>query len=70
MSDKPKYYQIPKYDQLFTSEKQHDYCVAIFVINEGEKLHKQLQRMNSSNLNWCKPASIFDVKLKALSSTL
>ena len=49
--NKPKYYDIPKYVELFTSEKKHDYCVAIFVINEGEKLHKQLQRMNSSNLN-------------------
>ncbi|ABM02305.1 dolichyl-phosphate beta-D-mannosyltransferase [Psychromonas ingrahamii 37] len=51
MVNKPKYYEIPKYEQLFTSEKQHDYCVAIFVINEGEKLHKQLQRMKNSNLN-------------------
>ena len=51
MIKKPKYYQIPKYEQAYTSEKQNDYCVAIFVINEGEKLHKQLQRMQNSNLN-------------------
>lgn len=44
-------HQVPKYDEVFTSEKRHDYCVAIFVINEGEKLRKQLQRMKSSHLN-------------------
>jgi len=50
MKEKPTYYQIPKYEEVFTSEKKRDYCVAIFVINEGEKLHKQLQRMKNSNL--------------------
>ena len=44
-------HQVPKYDEAFTSGKGHDYCVAIFVINEGEKLHKQLQRMKDSQLN-------------------
>lgn len=44
-------HQVPKYDEVFTSDKGHDYCVAIFVINEGEKLHKQLQRMKDSQLN-------------------
>lgn len=44
-------HQVPKYDEVFTSNKGHDYCVAIFVINEGEKLHKQLQRMKDSQLN-------------------
>jgi len=44
-------HQVPNYDAVFTSEKRHDYCVAIFVINEGEKLHKQLQRMKDSQLN-------------------
>jgi len=51
MNKKPTHYKIPKYDELFTSAKQYDYCVAIFVINEGEKLHKQLQRMKDSNLS-------------------
>lgn len=46
-----KLHQVPKYDEAFTSNKGHDYCVAIFVINEGEKLHKQLQRMKDSQLN-------------------
>jgi dolichol-phosphate mannosyltransferase len=44
-------HHVPNYDEVFTSEKNHDYCVAIFVINEGEKLHKQLQRMKDSQLN-------------------
>ncbi|WP_135445174.1 glycosyltransferase family 2 protein [Vibrio tasmaniensis] len=44
-------HQVPKYDEVFTSNKEHDYCVAIFVINEGEKLHKQLQRMKDFQLN-------------------
>jgi dolichol-phosphate mannosyltransferase len=51
MNNKPTYYQVPKYEEVFTSEKKYDYCVAIFVINEGEKLHKQLQRMKNSNLS-------------------
>ena len=46
-----KHSQVPNYDEVFTSTKKHDYCVAIFVINEGEKLHKQLQRMKDSQLN-------------------
>lgn len=44
-------HQVPKYDEVFTSNKSHDYCVAIFVINEGDKLHKQLKRMQDANLN-------------------
>ena len=48
---KPSHYQVPKYEEVFTLEKKHDYCVVIFVINEGDKLHKQLQRMNNCDLN-------------------
>ena len=44
-------HQVPPYSEVFTSDKRHDYCVAIFVINEGEKLHKQLQRMKDCSLN-------------------
>ena len=44
-------HQVPNYDEVFTSDKIHNYCVAIFVINEGEKLHKQLKRMKDSRLN-------------------
>ncbi|AGH82502.1 dolichyl-phosphate beta-D-mannosyltransferase [Psychromonas sp. CNPT3] len=50
MNDKLEYYQIPKYEEVFSSEKKHDFCVAIFVINEGDKLHKQLLRMKNANL--------------------
>jgi Glycosyl transferase family 2. len=48
---KPKYYEVPNYEVLFSTEKLHDYCVAVFVINEGEKLHKQLDRMSKLSLN-------------------
>ena len=51
MNVMPSHYQVPKYKEEFTQEKQHDYCIAIFVINEGQKLHKQLQRMKACNLN-------------------
>lgn len=44
-------HQVPKYSEVYTSPKKNDYCVAIFVINEGEKLHKQLQRMKDCQLN-------------------
>lgn len=49
--NRPLYYQVPKYEQSFTFPKKHDYCVAVFVINEGKKLHKQLQRMQELNLS-------------------
>jgi len=45
------YYEVPKYEECFSLEKKHDYCVAIFVINEGEKLHKQLDRMQLINIH-------------------
>ncbi|MGF1726765.1 glycosyltransferase family 2 protein [Photobacterium nomapromontoriensis] len=45
------YYEVPNYESHVFSEKQHDYCVIIFVINEGEKLHKQLERMSHVSLN-------------------
>lgn len=51
MSPKLSHYQVPKFETPFTLGKQHDYCVAIFVINEGEKLHKQLDRMQSADIN-------------------
>ncbi|WP_017221020.1 glycosyltransferase family 2 protein [Moritella dasanensis] len=44
-------YNVPKYEERFSLEKKHDYCVAIFVINEGEKLHMQLDRMQDININ-------------------
>ena len=44
-------HQVPVYEELFNTAKKHDYCVVIFVINEGERLHKQLDRMKDCNLN-------------------
>lgn len=46
----PSYNEIPAYKEVFTSNRQHKYCVAIFVINEGQKLHKQLSRMQKEKL--------------------
>jgi len=37
--------QIPTYQKHEFAPKRHDYCVAVFVINEGERLHNQLKRM-------------------------
>lgn len=37
--------QIPTYQKYEFAPKRHDYCVAVFVINEGERLHNQLGRM-------------------------
>lgn len=37
--------QAPAYEVREFAPKRSDYCVCIFVINEGEKLHKQLGRM-------------------------
>lgn len=51
MSKEPIYYDVPQYGQIFCAEKKHEYCVAIFVINEGERLIKQLQRMKQLELN-------------------
>lgn len=51
MKQKPLHYDVPKYLEAFTADRQHDYCVIIFVINEGEKLHKQLRRMAKCQLN-------------------
>lgn len=42
---------VPHYEVTFTTPKQHDYCVLIFVINEGEKLLKQLDRMAEQPLD-------------------
>lgn len=36
---------LPKFDTMEFAPKQHKYCVCIFVINEGDKFTKQLNRM-------------------------
>lgn len=48
---RPQYYDVPNYNVVFSENKRYDYCVAVFVINEGEKLHKQLDRMSELRLN-------------------
>lgn len=37
--------ELPTFEKYEFSPKQNNYCVAVFVINEGQRLHKQLQRM-------------------------
>jgi dolichol-phosphate mannosyltransferase len=36
---------VPAYDQFIFAPKQHRYCVAVFVINEGERVRNQLREM-------------------------
>lgn len=36
---------VPDYDLLRLRPRLHEYCVVVFVINEGEKIRKQLARM-------------------------
>ena len=38
--------QVPPYTTSEFSQKQNNYCVCVFVINEGDKLLNQLGRMN------------------------
>lgn len=40
-------WQIPLYKIYNLAEKKSQYCVCIFVINEGEKIQKQLKKMRS-----------------------
>jgi len=51
MTTNPKIYQIPLYEEKFTLSKKNKYCVIVFVINEGDKIIKQLSKMNQANLN-------------------
>lgn len=36
---------VPAHDRYVFSERQHDYCVVVFVINEGERVRQQLRVM-------------------------
>ncbi len=47
MSPKYQQWQIPNHTTVEISEKQSKYCICIFVINEGEKIRKQLQSMQT-----------------------
>lgn len=37
--------QVPSYTVNFLKQKHHKYCVCVFVINEGERVQKQLKAM-------------------------
>ncbi len=39
-------WEVPKYSITEFSEKNHKYCVCVPVINEGDKIKKQLERMS------------------------
>jgi len=38
---------VPAYEPHILAPKQHKYCVAVFVINEGERVRKQLREMSA-----------------------
>jgi len=38
-------WQFPNFDALVFKKKNNKYCVCVFVINEGERIQKQLQKM-------------------------
>ncbi|WP_413596104.1 glycosyltransferase family 2 protein [Citrobacter youngae] len=41
-------WEVPAYTETRVRPKQNDYCTLIFVINEGDKLIKQLARMDAA----------------------
>lgn len=44
-------WQIPNYEKILWSEKAHDYCVVIPVINEGNRIQSLLKRMKKLNIS-------------------
>jgi dolichol-phosphate mannosyltransferase len=52
--------EIPKYDSHVFFEKRHEYCVGIPVLNEGEKIQKQLQKMKALGIDQVADIFIFD----------
>ncbi|AJC65194.1 MULTISPECIES: glycosyltransferase family 2 protein [Dickeya] len=46
--DKKYTWEVPEYEETRVKLKQHEYCTLIFVINEGDKLIKQLARMDEA----------------------
>lgn len=38
-------HQVPSYNVFLFAERQNDYCVCVFVINEGQRLLEQLSKM-------------------------
>jgi dolichol-phosphate mannosyltransferase len=47
MNQKYQQWQIPNHTTVEIRKKQSKYCICIFGINEGEKIRKQLQNMQS-----------------------
>ncbi|PSW65246.1 glycosyl transferase family 2 [Photobacterium leiognathi subsp. mandapamensis] len=45
-----KYHDVPNYDEFSFKPKEHNFCVVLFVINEGNKLISQLDRMLNVDL--------------------
>ena len=41
----PEQWRIPSFVTHELEEKSNNYCVCVFVINEGERFHNQLARM-------------------------
>ncbi len=52
--------EVPAYEVVFSSETQHPYAVVIPVINEGQRLHGLLQRMQSLNTAYSADIVIVD----------
>lgn len=52
--------EVPAYEVLFSAAPQHQYAVVIPVINEGERLHGLLQRMQSLGTAHCADIVIVD----------
>lgn len=42
---------VPRYEKHVFTEKKHDYCVCVFVINESQRLHNQLNKMMDLSKN-------------------
>jgi dolichol-phosphate mannosyltransferase len=40
-------WEVPSYEAEILRERRSKYCICVFVINEGERLHRQLSRMRS-----------------------
>ena len=38
-------WELPEFEKNEFVPKKHKYCVCIFVINEGDKFHQQLEKM-------------------------
>ena len=45
MMDTSVPHEVPSYEVYEFQEKQNRYCVCVFVINEGNKLLRQLEKM-------------------------